>query len=120
MNFAPRVLVVDASADSREVLCALLSRHGAKTLEAHRPEQAVQLADLYQPDLILFDADSDRSRTGSGTADLRAVASRSGTPIVILGTVRGTARVPQTGQIISKPYHYGPLIDKIEDLLAAA
>jgi CheY-like chemotaxis protein len=120
LNFAPRVLIVDESSESREVLSALLTRRGAKTFEAHGPRQAIQLADLHQVDLIVFDADSDHSDTGSGIDDVNAVANRNGTPIVILGTVRQLPKRFASGQIVSKPYHYGPLIDKIEDLLAAA
>jgi CheY-like chemotaxis protein len=120
VKFAPRILIVDESADSREVLRTLLARHGATTLEAQQPEQAVRLVDLHQVDLIVFDAESDHTPTGSGVDDLKAVANRNGTPIVILGTVRNGKKRPQTGQFVAKPYHYRQLIHKIEDLLAAA
>lgn len=120
MKFAPRVLIVDESADSREVLSTLLARHGATTIEARRPQQAIELADLHQVDLIVFDAESDCTAAGTGIDDLKAAASRNGTPIVILGTVRGTKKRPTAGQFLAKPYHYGQLINKIEDLLAAA
>jgi CheY-like chemotaxis protein len=114
------VLIVDESAESREVLATLLARRGATTLEARGPRQAVQLADSHQIDLIVFDADSDHTDTGAGIDDVKAAASRKGTPIVILGTVRLLPKRVAAGQIVSKPYHYGPLVDKIEDLLAAA
>jgi CheY-like chemotaxis protein len=120
VKFAPRVLVVDESADSREVLCTLLARHGATTLEARRPRQAVELAELHHVDLIVFDADSDRTDTGADVDHLKDAANRSGTPIVILGTVRGAKKRPPSGQFVAKPYHYGQLIHKIEDLLDAA
>ena len=120
MKSAPRVLIVDESADSREVLATLLARRGATTLEARQPDQALQLAELHQVDLIVFDADSDRSASGRGLDDLKAAANRSGTPIVILGTVRGSKKRPHSGQFVAKPYHYRQLIHKIEDLLAAA
>lgn len=120
MKLAPRVLIVDESADSREVLSALLARHGATTIETRRPQQAVELADLHRVDLIVFDAESDRTASGSGARDLKAAASRNGTPIVILGTVRSAKKHAASGQFVSKPYHYGQLIHKIEGLLAAA
>jgi hypothetical protein len=78
------------------------------------------LAELHQPDLIVFDADSDHTVSGSASADLQAAASRNGTPIVILGTIRDARKRLSSGQIVSKPYHYGPLIDKIEEMLPAA
>lgn len=120
MKFAPRVLIVDESADSREVLSMLLQRHGATTLEARRPQQAIELTDDEHVDLIVFDAESDRTDAGHGIDDLKAAASRKGTPIVILGTVRNAKKQPPSGQFVPKPYHYGQLIHKIEDLLAAA
>ena len=120
MKFAPRVLIVDESADSREVLSMLLARHGATTIEAQRAHQAIELTEHQRVDLIVFDAESDRTDSGSDVDDLKAAASRNGTPIVILGTVRGAKKCPASGQFLAKPYHYGQLINKIEDLLDAA
>lgn len=41
------------------------------------------------------------------------------TPIVLLGVARRRATLPleQVNQFVAKPYHYGPLILKIEQLL---
>jgi CheY-like chemotaxis protein len=115
----PCVLIVDRSAESREVLRTLLERRGAATLEAEHPEEAIQLADQYHPDVIVLDADSDPT-AGAASEDLRALAARRDTPVVILGTIRRGAVQFWPGQIVPKPYHYGPLIRKIDDLLAAA
>lgn len=120
MKFSPRVLIVDESADSREVLSMLLARSGATTICARQAKQAIELAGHEQLDLIVFDAETDRTESGSCVDDLKAVASRNGTPIVILGTVRSAKKRPTSAQFIAKPYHYGQLIHKIEDLLAAA
>jgi len=116
----PRVLIVDQSSESREVLRTLLERRGAATIEARRPEQAIRLADACRPDVIVLDAESDRSTDGRATAELQAAASRNATPIVILGTLRPQTGGVRPGQFVPKPYHYGPLICKIEKLLAAA
>lgn len=120
MSSTPRVLIIDESAESREVLAALLARRGATIIEAQRPDQAAQLADLQPVDLIVLDADSDRSPSGTASAELQAAAGRKGTPIIILGTVRTPPNRPSPGQFVSKPYHYGPLIRRIDELLAAA
>jgi DNA-binding response OmpR family regulator len=120
LNHLPRILIVDESAESREVLRTLLERHGASTLEASRLEQAVGLAESFQPHLIVLDAESDRSATGSATSELHEAASRTGTPIVILGRVRHARNPGASGQFVAKPYHYGQLLRKIETLLAAA
>ncbi len=120
LNSSQRVLIVDESADAREVLRTVLEERGATTIEAQRPEQAVKLVEFYQPDLIVLDAESDRSVSGSATHSLQSVASRSDTPIVILGTLRPQREQVPAGQVFSKPYHYGPLIRRIRDLLDAA
>src|SRR5262249_30367979 len=119
LNSSSRVLIVDESAESREVLCALLACHGASTIEARRPDEAAQLTDEHRPHLILFDADSDHSNSAVATQSLKDAADRIGSPIVILGTVQNARKPHSSDQFFAKPYHYGPLIRKIEDLLAA-
>jgi CheY-like chemotaxis protein len=116
----PRVLIVDASAESREVLRTLLELRGAAAIEAQHPEQAAELAARHRPHLIVYDAESDRSNSGRATDDLRAAAHRFDMPIVILGTASHCQPDFPGGQFVAKPYHYGPLIRKIESLLAAA
>ena len=49
VKLAPRVLIVDASRESREVLRLLLERRGATTIEADRPEQASSWPTRYHP-----------------------------------------------------------------------
>lgn len=120
MSVSPRVLIVDASRESREVLRMLLQIRGATTIEADGPLKGLTLADRFHPDLILYDADSDSSATGALTDELRQTASRNNTPIVILGKAKHFCGAVQTGQFVAKPYHYGPLIRKIDELLAAA
>jgi CheY-like chemotaxis protein len=117
---APSVLIVDASRESREVLRMLLERRGATTLEADGPEQAIRLVRNLHPDLILLDAESDQSCNSQPTNDLRQIAVGNATPIVILGKVRQLRSPLSADQIVAKPYHYGPLIRKINSLLAAA
>jgi DNA-binding response OmpR family regulator len=117
---APSVLIIDASHESREVLRLLLERRGARTIEAERVEEAVGLANRCHPDLIVFDAECDRSTGGDATSNLREVADRNDCPIVILGKVHELLGDWAADQIVAKPYHYEPLIRKINSLLAAA
>jgi DNA-binding response OmpR family regulator len=117
---APSVLIVDASYESREVLRLLLERRGARTIEAERAEEAVGLANRCHPDLIVFDAECDHSTGGDATSNLREVADRNDCPIVILGKVHELLGDWAADQIVAKPYHYEPLIRKINSLLAAA
>jgi CheY-like chemotaxis protein len=113
-------MIVDDSPESRDVLSTALARRGATTPEAQRPEEAVRLAKLHKPDLIVLDTDSDQSAGGRRTSELRAAAQLSHTPIDILGTLCPLAGGNSAGEIFAKPYHYAPLIRKIEELLGAA
>jgi CheY-like chemotaxis protein len=116
----PSVLSVDASQESREVLRVTLEHRRAKTIEADRPENAIPLAARLRPNLIIFDAESEQSRTGEPINDVRDVARRNDIPIVFLGKVRQLGRPNPPDQFVAKPYHYGPLIRKINGLLVAA
>ncbi|MCH2114320.1 MAG: hypothetical protein MK171_05340 [Pirellulales bacterium] len=117
LSVPARVLIVDSSRESREILKTLLERQGAATLEAAGIRRATELAEQEQPDLIVLDEDSDTGPSDSEQPDLEFVASRSAIPIVVLGTAkRHKTRIP-TVQLVSKPYHYGPLIHRIEELL---
>jgi CheY-like chemotaxis protein len=119
VNLSPRVLIVDRSSESREVLRTILELRGASTLETDEPKLACRLAEKFRPDLIVLDADSDLTGRQEATQDLREAAGRTDTPIVILGTLNRADTLPE-GQFLAKPYHYGTLIRRIDDLLAAA
>ncbi len=119
-----RILIVDASTESREILRTLLQRKGAETLEASGARRASQIVRERQPDLILYDAESEKllsakAREDAGALDdLGRTTTRSDIPIVVLGTTKRRASPFPTGQFVSKPYHYAPLIRRIEELLA--
>jgi DNA-binding response OmpR family regulator len=114
------VLIVDRSPESREVLRTILELRGASTLETDQPDRARRLAEEFRPDLIVLDADSDPSDSHDAMRGLRETAGRTATPIVILGTLSRSNGQFSPGQILAKPYHYGALIRRIDDLLAAA
>lgn len=119
MNATPRVLIVDESDETQEVLRELLDRHGALAVEARRAEHAAELARQHRPDLIVFDAESDHSDSHEATRQLVEAASTSETPVIVLGSVRRFGGIVVGGQFVAKPYHYGHLIRRIEDMLAA-
>jgi CheY-like chemotaxis protein len=106
---AQRVLIVDQSAESREVLRTLLERTGTATIEAAGPDEAASLAESLRPHLIVGDA----------TRRLDDTATRTDTPIVLLG--RFSSSPPPSGarEQLAKPYHYGHLLRKIADVLDA-
>lgn len=114
-----RVLIVDHSAESREVLRTLLQRTGTATLEASGPSEAAQLAATAHPALIVFDADSDHSPGGEESRRLADTATLTDTPIVLLGRINCPKPPLQVSNHLAKPYHYGHLLRKIADVLDA-
>ena len=126
LNVGPSVLIVDSSEETCEVLRSALSRRGVRTIAASGLRQSADLARKHQPDLIVLDLDAQRgvAAGGSDPADFARQCGRSigreSTPLVILGTLRRPSSTMLPGEFVPKPYHYGPLIRKIEELLAAS
>ncbi len=116
-----RVLVIDASSENRELLSTLLRRQGAEVLTSPRPSTAPlltdQISEQENPDLIVLDAESDRSPSPAEVEDLGQAATRSSIPIVVLGTKKKHLTPLETGLFVSKPYHYVDLIRRISELL---
>ncbi len=115
----PSVLVVDRSAETREVLRTALEGHGAQIYEATRADEALRLARKHQPDVIVLDleiAEAASEDVRAALGDPNAMAA----PIVLLGTARRIKKDFPSGQFVAKPYDYGPLVRKIEGLLDEA
>jgi CheY-like chemotaxis protein len=109
------VLIVDESAESREVLRTVLENRGMRILEARGPQEGLNLARQHQPDLIVLDLELESSPPEL-PSELAAHATHQ-TPLVLLGTARRHSTGPHVGSFLAKPYHYAPLIRKIEQLL---
>jgi DNA-binding response OmpR family regulator len=117
-NSQQRILIVDASSESREILRLLLERKGLEAFEASDSDRASQLVQQRQPHLIIYDMDSDLCPPSQTCLDLQQAATRSNIPIVVLGTAKRPEGPTVAGQFVTKPYHYAPLIRRIEELLA--
>jgi CheY-like chemotaxis protein len=111
------VLIVDRSAESRDVLASLLARRGAEVLQARETAAAASLAAASSPHLIVVDGDVSANARPDGDLELAAVAARNDVPIVVVGTIRRRASPLPVEQFVAKPYHYAALIRKIEELL---
>jgi two-component system, OmpR family, response regulator len=118
LQHSQRVLIVDESAECREVLRTALERAGAETVEAATAAEGLRAFESYAPDLIVLDLAEDGPQSPSDSAALREAAGLRATPIVILGTAR---RPAADGSIhwVAKPYHFAPLVRRIERLLSA-
>jgi DNA-binding response OmpR family regulator len=114
------VLIVDQSQETREVLRMALERPSTRILEASRAEQGLALARQHHPDVIVLDLEIDTSATEEVTAGFTQQSEADHSPLVMLGNARRVRRNFPSGQFVDKPYHYGPLIRKIELLLDGA
>jgi len=123
-----RVLIVDGSNESRQVLSAVLGCHGLDTLETGEARQGLDMAREQRPDLILLDI--EETDVDEATCEQLASCEQTATygqttvqpgqeniPLVLLGSTKTTRPEFPTRQRISKPYHYGPLIRRIEELI---
>ena len=117
MPKSPSVLIVEPSADEREVLRTVLERRGLRIWEAAEVETGLQLAREHHPDVIVLDAETNHAGDADVQAQFDDEASEQHSSLIILGRLRRNGPLP-VGQQIAKPYHYGPLIHKIEQLAA--
>ena len=111
------VLIVDPSEETREVLQTALQRRGVRTFSATRAAAALELARRHQPEVIVLDLELE----GAGLEDLSApFAAGCGAErpsLIMLGNIRRSDSPLPRGEFVPKPYHYAPLIRRIEELL---
>ena len=121
LNSQRSVLIVDRSEETREVLQTVLERRGVRTLGGRPNGTGLELARRHQPDLIVLDLELDdvpaAAKTSAGSAGRCKPDYQP--RLILLGNLRGRQSDQRPGgEFVAKPYHYGPLIRKIEELLA--
>jgi CheY-like chemotaxis protein len=116
----PSVLIVDRSEENREVLKAALERRGCKILSANRAQRGLELARQHRPDVIVLDLELSDAPPEELCAPFAQQSEAHRTSLVVLGSLRRSRRALFQGEFVAKPYHYGPLIRKIEQLLDSA
>ena len=119
----PRLLVVDACEETREVL---RTSFGPLTdiFEASRIDDGLALARSESPDVVVLDLECEPARGATIAEGFRDVTTDNPPDVVVLGTARQARQSEfevalERGQFLRKPYHYGPLIRKIEELLGS-
>ncbi|MBN1589368.1 MAG: hypothetical protein JW888_07630 [Pirellulales bacterium] len=112
-----RVLVVDRSEETHEVLETALARRGVHTYSARRFRHGVELAEQIRPDLIVLDLDLDEADPEAFRVPFVPASPQNATPLVVLGSARRSSSDSSLSQFVRKPYDYGPLVRKIEELL---
>ncbi len=111
-----RVLIVDPSADSRSVFRTVLERRGLCILEAPEAQQGLDILRQQRPEVVVLDGDSAGAEDPSMRAAYAHELTSRGAELVILGNVR-RRDLGADPHLVGKPYHYGPLIRKIEALI---
>lgn len=112
----PSVLIIDRSAETREVLRTALTQRGTDVWEASRAEEGLALARKHHPDVIVLDLEIAQEANEAVCGEFYSRATVLA-PIVLLGAAKRVAQSFPGGQFVTKPYHYAPLIRKIEALL---
>jgi len=114
------VLIVDRLPETREVLRTVLECRGWHIIEAYAPNQGAEMVRTYHPDLIVLDLETDAVGNSHDCDPVVEASQQYATPLVMLGNVRRGAPLEGSGSVLRKPYHYAPLIRKIEELLACS
>jgi CheY-like chemotaxis protein len=131
------VLIVDRSEVTREVLQTVLERRGVRTLAAGRAESGLELARRHHPDLVVLDLEMDDVPAEQFCCVGNGAGVQGDSPIfastkigtvpspeleyrprfVLLGSLRRQSNDLPGSEFVAKPYEYGLLIRKIEELL---
>lgn len=85
-----RILIVDDQPDMTAVLTVLLSTLGYETRSAHRGREAIWLARLFDPDLVLLDLGLPDM---SGYDVLRALRADAKRPDRLIAAVTGRSQI---------------------------
>jgi CheY-like chemotaxis protein len=131
LNDPCSVLIVDRSEETREVLQTVLERRGVKTMAVGKMGAGMEIARRHHPDLVVLDLEcedvpserfsecfSAQEEPSFAENSAKDAAGRNPPPqMILLGSLRGISHQLPPGEIVRKPYHYGLLIRKIEELL---
>jgi DNA-binding response OmpR family regulator len=113
---AGRVVIVEALSDARDVLCASLNRRGLVAYSTSEANEGLELARQHHPDVIVFDVEAAAADSELVQQRLESESRREHSDLVILGRARFLPDVPRD-RVIAKPYHFAPLIHKIEQIV---
>lgn len=114
----PRVLVVDDEVEHAEICAALLRRRGYKVAVALSGEDAIELAQTLQPDLILLDVCMPAVDGVETAVTLHRQAATRNVPIVFLSACgeeleRGHAEIGAAAYL-AKPFRAAELVACVE------
>ena len=112
------VVVVGPSHDCCEVLKTALSRRGMTAFASTEARSVLRLIREHHPAVVVLDGETKGASDGMLQEELCSQLQREKAALVVLGRLRGQKLLPQ--QVLSKPYHFAPLVHTIEALAARA
>ena len=112
-----RVVIVDESADTREVLRTLLESRGVASIEVSGAREGLELIRQHHPAVVVMDLDAEAADDEQLRDELDSATRDNQSALVVLGRARRYSNSLPDDQVIAKPYHYGPLLRTIERLL---
>jgi len=94
-------------------------------LEAEAAEQGLALARQHHPDVVVLDLEAEQADSAAVREQFCDQTRGRQQSVIILGKIRRGPASPDCtaftgGHVISKPYHFAPLIHTIEQLAAKA
>jgi adenylate cyclase len=122
MNHPPRILVVDDSEESRDIIVTRLRAHGYDTSEAADGEAGLAAVSEYAPDLILLDVTMPKLDGVEVCRRLKSDSSQPFTPIIIL-TARADTKDVVAGldagadEYLTKPIDHAALLARVRSAL---
>jgi DNA-binding response OmpR family regulator len=109
------ILIVNRFAESREALRTALVHNGVRVLDTARADFGLTLARATGPAVIVLDLDTV-DHPATVVADFAAVAKSTGGRLILLGSAQHQQHA-ESCEFFVKPYHYRPLVLRIEELL---
>ena len=119
-----KILVVEDSSTQRKIICKMLVHSGYRILEAKDGYEALSIAELEKPDLVLLDIIMPGIDGYEVMAKMKAISDMAQTPIIMLTSrdklidkMRG--KISGTNEYLTKPFKSKELIEKIEKYVSS-
>jgi len=118
-----KILVVDDSRTALFMVMTILKKEPYELVTAHDGQQAVEVAEIEKPDLILMDVVMPRKTGFEACRELKGREDTKGIPIILV-TTRGEEGNVEIGfasgcnDYVTKPVSAQELLAKVRDQLA--
>ena len=119
-----RILVVDDQEDNRRILRDLLTASGFEIVEGQTGEEAVALAEVHVPDLILMDIQLPGIDGYEATRRIKAKPSLRAIPLIVVTSYAlsgddAKAFAAGADGYVSKPFSPRALLARVREFLGA-